>query len=133
MIKYVEKNENPKNKKTTDCVIRALTTATGKSYYEVFEELYKLSIKTGWFMNEKRLEEKFLEQNGFVKYKQPKDDFGYKYEIGQIDQLVSKEDVVIIRCCGHLTVVKNHTLYDIWDCRRKCINNYYVKNKRGDN
>lgn len=33
MVKFELKNVNPKNKKTTDCVVRALTVATGKSAY----------------------------------------------------------------------------------------------------
>jgi hypothetical protein len=127
MVKFELKNVNPKNKKTTDCVIRALTVATGKTYYEVFEELYKLSIKTGWFMNEKRLEEKFLEQNGFIKIKQPKKLDGSKYLIGEIDKLIKITDTVIISCAHHLTVVKNNILYDLWDCRYKTIGNYYIK------
>lgn len=127
MIKFELKNVNPKNKKTTDCVIRALTVATGKTYYEVFDELYQLSIKTGWFINEKRLEEKFLEQNGFVKFKQPKKYDNSKCLAGEIDELVNKNDIVIIRVAGHLTVVKDYVLYDLWDCRYKTINNYYIK------
>lgn len=129
MIKYENLNVNPKNKKTTDCVIRALTTATGKSYYDVYEELYRLSIKTGWFMNEARLENKFLEQNGFVKMKQPRKSNNTKYLIGELDKLVDKNDIVIASCNKHLTVVKNYTLYDLWDCRYKTINSYYVKRK----
>ena len=130
MIKFELKNENPKNKRTTDCVVRALTTATGKSYYEVLDELYQLTIKTGYFMNEKRLEDKFLEKNNFVKMKQPKKVNGTKYQIGEIDKLIKKEDIVIIRCAKHLTVVKGWVLYDIWDCRAKTINNYYIKLKQ---
>lgn len=129
MVKFELKNVNPKNKKTTDCVIRALTTATGKSYYDVYEELYRLSIKTGWFMNEARLENKFLEQNGFVKMKQPRKSNNTKYLIGELDKLVDKNDIVIASCNKHLTVVKNYTLYDLWDCRYKTINSYYVKRK----
>lgn len=129
MIKFELKNVNPKNKKTTDCVIRALTTATGKTYYQIFEELYQLSVKTGYFMNEKRLEDKFLEQNGFIKMKQPKKADGTKYTIGEIDKLISSAEIVVVRCAKHLTAVKNHTLIDIWDCRRKTINNYYIKTK----
>lgn len=129
MIKFELRNENPKNKKTTDCVVRALTTATGKDYYEVLKELYELTIKTGYFMNEKRLEDKFLEKNNFVKMKQPKKYDGTKYQIGEIDKLVNKDDVVIVRCAGHLTIVKGHVLYDLWDCRYKTINNYYIKAK----
>lgn len=129
MIKYENLNVNPKNKKTTDCVIRALTVATGKSYYDVYEELYRLSIKTGWFMNETRLENKFLEQNGFVKMKQPRKSNNTKYLIGELDKLVDKNDIVIASCNKHLTVVKNYTLYDLWDCRGKTINSYYVKGR----
>lgn len=129
MIKYLEKNVNPKNKKTTDCVIRALTEATGKPYFEVLDELVTLVKKTGWFMNEKRLEDKFLEQNGFVKMKQPKKFDNTKYQIGEIDRVVGniKSKTVIVRCAHHLTCVKEGTLVDIWDCRYKTINNYYIK------
>lgn len=127
MIKYVNENVNPKNKKTCDCVIRAITKATGKDYYVVYEELYKTSVKSGFMLNEKRVEEKVLEKYGFVKIKQPRHyDDNTKYTIGEIDELISKNDIVIISCAHHLTCVKNHTLYDIWDCRNKTIGNYYV-------
>lgn len=131
MIKYLEKNVNPRNKKTTDCVIRALTEATGKDYFQVLDELVALVKKTGWFMNEKRLEDKFLEQNGFVKYKQPKKWDNTKYLIKEIDSLIPNisRKKVIIRCAHHLTCVSNGQLVDIWDCRNKTINNYYIKEK----
>ena len=129
MIKFELKNVNPKGRKTTDCVVRALTLATGKKYEEVFMELVDLSLKTGYFMNEKRLEEKFLENNGFVKVKQPRKWDNTKYQIGEVDKLIKSgnDTPVIIRCAHHLTCVIGDTLYDLWDCRRKCISNYYVK------
>lgn len=130
MISYELLNLNPKNKKTTDCVVRALTLATGKTYKEVYLELVELSLKTGYFINEKRLEDKFLEQNGFIKIKQPRKYNGLKYKIGEIDELVDcLNNVVIVRCAHHLTAVKDYTLYDLWDCRHKTINNYYIKQR----
>lgn len=126
MIKFNLYNNNPKNKKTTDCVVRALTLATGKPYQEVYKELFELSLKTGYFINEKRLEDKFLELNGFVKHKQPKKSNGTKYLIGEIDKICDNP-IIIIRCAHHLTCIKNTTLYDLWDCRNKCISNYYTK------
>ena len=126
MIKYVQKNVNPKGKKTTDCVIRALTTATGKEYWEVLDELVALTKKTGLMFNEKRLEDKFLEQNGFVKCKQPRKDDKTKYQVYDLDE-ICKDDVVIVRVAHHLTVVVKGELIDIWDCRFKTINNYYIK------
>ena len=126
MIKYITENVNPKNKITTDCVVRALTKATGRPYKDVFMELVALSLKTGYFINEKRLEDKFLEANGFVKMKQPRKSDNTKYEIGEIDKLI-KRGMVIVRCAHHLTCVKDNVLYDTWDCRHKCISNYYIK------
>ena len=36
---YVVMNNNPKRKKTSDCVIRSIAYALDKSWYEVFDEL----------------------------------------------------------------------------------------------
>lgn len=47
MIKVINKNLNPKGKRTCDCSIQALSNATGYDYYKVYDDLYKMSIKTG--------------------------------------------------------------------------------------
>lgn len=125
-IKFEKLNVNPKNRKTTDCVIRALVTATGKDYWEVFDELCALTKKTGYMFNEKRVESKFLEQNGFVKHKQPRKLDGKKYTLGELDK-VCNEDVVIVTIAHHMVCVKKGCLYDLWDCRSKTINNYWTK------
>lgn len=132
MIGFEKRNVNPKNRKTGDCVIRALTVATGKPYEEVYKELFDISLKTGYILNEKRVEDKLLEKYGFVKHKQPRKSDGRKFTIGEIDGLVSglyfsnPAPVVVIRCAHHLTVVVGDRLVDTWDCRGKCISNYYT-------
>lgn len=125
MINYEYLNINPKQKKTSDCVVRALTLATGRDYYDVYKELFDISVKTGYMLNEKRVEDLFLKNNGFVKYKQPKKIDGTKYTIGEIDQIVGAR-IIVVRCAGHLTTVVDATLLDILDCRHKCISNYYL-------
>ena len=45
MIDFFEFNNNPKGKKTGDCVIRALAQASGKPYLEVYKELFDISCK----------------------------------------------------------------------------------------
>lgn len=126
MIKYTQLNVNPKGKKTCDCVIRSITKASGKDYYQVYQDLYDISVKTGYMLNEKRCEDKLLEKYGFIKVKQPRKANGLKYTIGELDEL-ERKGTFVIRCAGHLTVVVDDTLYDIWDCRRKTIGNYYIK------
>lgn len=123
---YKEFNANPKGRKTSDCVVRALSTATGKPYAEVYRELFEISLATGYMLNEKRVEDKLLERYGFVKVKQPKHNDGTKYKIGDL-LLLTSAPIVVIRCAHHLCCVKHGVLLDTWDCRLKTINNYYVK------
>lgn len=127
MIDYENYNANPKDRITSDCVVRAMTLATGKDYDTVYKEMVELSLKCRWFINDKHLEDKYLEQCGFVKMKQPRKPDGKKYKIKEIDEICDCEGPVVIRCAHHLTCVKAWCLYDIWNCGYKTINNYYVK------
>ena len=126
MIGFEKRNVNPKNRKTPDCVVRALTVATGKAYADVYRELFDVSLATGYMLNEKRVEDKVLASNGFVKHKQPRKADGTKYTIGEVDELTGKRGIVVIRCAHHLTAVLDGVLIDTWDCRGKCISNYYT-------
>lgn len=125
MIKYESKNVNPKGKKTGDCVVRALSLALGRDYLDVYKELFEISVQTGYIVNDKHVEEKFMARHGFVKHKQPKKSTGKKYLVGEIDKLC-KDKVIVISCAHHLTVVLGGVLTDCWDCRGKCISNYYT-------
>lgn len=119
-------NANPKGKKTCDCTIRALTMATGLKYEDVYKALFEISLKTGYMLNEKRVEEVFMEAQGFVKYKQPRKNDGTKYTINEI-RLLTNAPVIVISCAHHLTCVKDGVLIDTWNCGYKTIGNYYVK------
>lgn len=125
MIKFVNKNINPKGKKTGDCVVRALALATDREYLDVYSELFYLSIKSGYILSDKRVVERFLLNHGFVKHKQPKKN-KRKYRVAELDELCS-DKVIVVSCAHHLTVVIEGVLTDIWDCRGKCISNYYTK------
>ena len=127
MIKYVKENVNFKNKKTSDCVIRALSKASGKDYKVVAKELFDLYMKYGYMINDKHCYEKWLDENGFIKQSQPRKYDNTKYTIGEIDKLINPNYKVVVSCANHLTCVVDYTLVDIWDCRNKCIGNYYVK------
>ena len=120
-------NINHKNRKTSDCVVRAIAKASGKDYLVVLKDLYDLSVKTGYMFNDKHCYEKLLENYGFYKCKQPKKSDNTKYLVGEIDRLVRLGESVVISCAHHLTCYVNDELVDIWDCRRKTIGNYWVK------
>lgn len=127
MIDYVKVNKNFKNKKTGDCVVRALSTASGKDYKQVAKELFEIYMKYGYIINDKHCYERWLDENGFIKRPQPRKWDNTKYLIGEIEELIDEDSKVIVSCANHLTCVVDLTLLDIWDCRKKCIGNYYVK------
>lgn len=44
-MQFVKFNNNPKQNKTNDCVIRAISFATNKSWEDVYNDLTKLGCK----------------------------------------------------------------------------------------
>lgn len=125
-LPFKEMNVNPHKRKTCDCVVRALTVAFEEDYNKVYTELFNTSLKTGYMLNEKRVEDIVLANHNFIKMKQPKKTNGTKYTVNEI-RLLSKASVIVIRVAHHLTVVKDGVLIDTWNCGYKTINNYYVK------
>ena len=129
MIGFEFLNNNPKGKKTTDCVVRAIALATGDSWARVLDQLCSEAKRTGWFITEKRCEDLVLLAHGFTKMKQPRKPDGKKYLIRELDQLCDCSGPVIVRCAGHLACVVGGKVRDLWDCRGKAISNYYVLEK----
>ena len=131
MLLYKEENLNFKNKKTTDCVIRAISKAEGKDYKEVAQGLFDCFIKTGYAMNDKKCYEKYLEQLGWQKKKQPRKRDNTKYLVGEAN-LIGFDRIMILSCAHHLTCKVGNAIVDIWDCRRKTIGNYWIKNNKNE-
>lgn len=130
MIKYKEKNENPKNRKTGDCSTRALVGCLGISYDEALKLQMKWSLKTYYDPTSKQVMEKVLQEFGYVKMKQPKKCDNKKYTVGEMDQVLTKKQMqegVLITVANHHTCIVNGVVQDIWDCRCKSVGNYYVK------
>lgn len=72
-------NCNPKNKIASDCVVRAIATATGISWEDTLQALTDLSKKTGYMVNEKKCYGRYLESLGWVKLKRPRKPDGTVY------------------------------------------------------
>lgn len=126
MIGLQKTNNNPKNRKTSDCVVRAISEALNMKYEDVIEGLVEVWKKTGYCFNDKRNYEKYLESLGWVKCKQPKRFNGKKYLVGEIDELLYPQERALITMAGHMVAKKENHLVDTWDCRRKAISNYYI-------
>ena len=130
MIYYEKENVNFRNKKTTDCVVRALTTATGKTYMEILDMLIDEYKRSGNHIADQKNYSKVLKQLGFIMYKQPKKWDNKKYRIDEIEKVTS-EETILITVNKHLTCIKTidgrKFIIDTWDCRNKYIRNYWIK------
>lgn len=123
-------NANPKNKWTTDCVVRAISTVTGKSWEAVLKELTEFAIHYGQMVNDPILYSKYLDKLGFVKMNQPKRDNGFKYTGYTFCR--KNPDITCIAHIGghHLVAIVEGKVWDIWDSTDGCIGNYWIKMKR---
>lgn len=120
------KNLNPKNRKTDDCVVRAISEASGLTYEQVLMDLVDIQIKTGYAITDVRCYEKYLQSNGWVKHMQPRKSDNTKYTGKQF--LRKFGDLCIANIGGHhCTCIKNGKIIDIWDCSDGCIGNYWTK------
>lgn len=126
MYSFKKENLNPKGWKASDCVVRAIAKAEGKSWEEVYKDLCRIGLKKCRMPNEKHTMEALLKEYGWVKMQQPLHSDYSKYTVK--DWVISNADkAMIIKVAHHLTYAKDDTLYDTWDCSYKCVGNYWLK------
>lgn len=140
------RNVNPKNRITGDCVFRAFTLAMNQCYNETVMEMAELMCKTGFAMNDKKGEEKYLKEKGWVKMPQPRKYDGTKYTGKEFCRVIQNwiwdEDRIgnewgdgivispsIIAGIGshHVVAIMDGVINDIWDCSERTIGNYWIK------
>lgn len=114
---FIKENVNPKNKKTGDCVIRAIAKAENKLWAEVFEELVKISREVCSVPNDKDVYNVYLKDyetiNVFKIVKEKKK----RYTVKDITKF---EGSYVVSIAGHMTTVVDGKIFDLWDCGDKC-------------
>ena len=124
---FMRYNNNPKEKRTGDCVIRALALALDKSWKEVYTDLFNLSIKMSLIVTDPKVFKKYLKDLDYTQEKMPKTLDNKRYTVEEfIDDIAHKNMTYIISIAKHVTVVKDKKLYDTWDCSHKCVGNYWI-------
>ena len=119
-------NANPRNKHTTDCVVRAICAALDQSYEQTVRGLTELWIKTGYEMGEAKCFGKYLELKGWVKNKQPRKFDNTKFTGKEFVKIF--KGVCVANLGGNHTVcIKDGKVLDIWDSTDGCIGNYWTK------
>lgn len=134
---FVSKNNNPKNKKTSDCTIRAFMEITNSSIEQIMQELTAIYLKTGYFINDVKCYEKWLAAKGYIKQKQPKHYNNKKFTASEFCEHLTHctrlKTPVIAHVGGHhisvfiYTEENGYKIQDTWDCSNKCVGNYWIK------
>lgn len=120
-------NANPKNRITTDCVIRAISTATGVAYNKVVLDLAHLQIETGYDNGDKKLYDKYLQRLGFTKCRQPRKPDGKKYTGSEFcETLTGYERIVANIGRGHVVAIVDGKVHDTWNSTSFIIGNYWL-------
>lgn len=129
-------NANPKNRFTTDCVIRAICTALDTTYSEVVMDLARLQCETGYDDGDDKIYDKYLISKGFVKNKQPRKEDGTKYTGKEFCKMLQQDygyvigkDIRIVAHLGghHVVAIVDGKVWDTWDSTWGCIGNYWYK------
>jgi hypothetical protein len=120
-------NENPKGRLIGDCVIRALSKATGKSWDEVYEELYIIGKKKKRMMNDPKVYKVFLEQQGFKLSPARRDENNKMITVEEFSYNVDADTMYVIHTRKHLTIVFNGDIYDTWNTGEQRAGKFYFK------
>ena len=123
-------NANPHNRITTDCVIRAIATASGVDYNDVVMDLAVRQCKTGFDPSEAKTYGKYLEDLGFTKHKQPRKPDNTKYTGREFCRYLREhgnEKNIVAHIGGHHVVaIINNQVFDTWNSTGGCIGNYWT-------
>lgn len=126
-MRFIEVNVNPKNRKTGDCVIRAISNALNQTWDETYKDLVELGFKNKLMPNDPKCFNAYLKSKGHAKLPMPKKANGKRYTVKEFAEL-NKKGTWIISVAHHLTVIKNGNLYDSWDCGYKSCGNVWKIN-----
>lgn len=127
-------NANPKNRYTTDCVIRAISTALEIPYNQVVMEMAEFQCKTGYAMSDSTGIDKYLQSKGWVKHPQPRQWDNTKFtgefwcrELWQHYRTPKYLRIVANIGGGHTVAIIGYKVWDTWDSTDGCIGNYWTK------
>lgn len=121
-------NANAKNKITTDCVIRALSTALEQDWKDTLLEITEYGIKKGLVFDDPKCYAGYLAEKGWIKCPRPKKKDGTKYTGKEFCKTHKDSERCIANIGGHHVIaIIGHKVHDIWDSTNKCIGNYWKK------
>lgn len=116
MFRYY--NANVKNNNVTDCFIRSLSCATGKSWDYTFNKISDMAQWDGTTMDNADFIIEYLDRN-FERL--PK----FYGTIGEASEYF-KNNIILITTVGHIVCSKYGNVYDTWDSTFKKVEHIWL-------
>jgi len=116
MYKYY--NNNALNRYEEDCVIRAISCATNRSWDYVYDYLSDLAQYEGTLLDKRDFVRNYLDKT----YMRLKNVFG---SVGEVSGMFPNS-TLLISVPGHLTCSKNGIIYDTFDPRNEEVESVWL-------
>lgn len=116
MYKYY--NANVLNKHEDDCVIRAISCATNKSWDYVYDYLSDIAQYEGTLFDKRDFVRNYLDRT----YRRLYDVNG---TVGEISGMFPN-NILLITMSGHIVCSKFGVVYDTLDCRNRQVENVWL-------
>ena len=116
MYKYY--NANAINRYTDDCVVRAISCATDKSWDYVYDYLSDIAQYEGTLLDQREFVRNYLDRT----YQRLDDVYG---TVGYISGRFPN-NTLLITMPGHIVCSKNGIVYDTFDCRNRTVENVWL-------
>ena len=116
MYKYY--NKNPLNKYEDDCVIRAISCATNKSWDYVYDYLSDIAQYEGTLLDKREFVRNYLDM---TYQRLPK----INGSVGYVSSLFPN-NTILITMAGHIVCSKNGIIYDTFDCRDREVEDVWI-------
>lgn len=100
-------NANPRNNNITDCFIRSLSCATGKSWDFTYNKISDMAQWNGTTMDDRNFIIEYLDRNY---ERMPK----FNGTIGQASEYYN-DNIILVTTLGHIVCSKYGNVYDTWD------------------
>jgi hypothetical protein len=127
---FKEYNAHPKGLITTDCVVRAIATATGSDYMETRRELNRRKRELGYtsYKDTKFLYDYFKGYPRLI-FKPVKGEPRIK---GSDFTELHPKGSYILKMAGHITACVDGIILDTWDCSYRSVYTAWEIKKKGD-
>ena len=124
---YLYFNPNPAGRRAGDCVIRAISAATGRPWSEVYSGVCSEGYSLGDMPSADYVWGEYLRRHGFSRYAIPAED-GADCTVREFASLHDL-GTYILAIAGHVVCVRDGDWYDTWNSG-DCIPVYYWARER---